>query len=63
MDDARVSVSLATIELKPEGERTLLTLTEHGAFLDGLEPPIGREQGWGSLLDALGRALARPSAD
>lgn len=63
MDDARVSVSLATIELKPEGERTLLTLTEHGAFLDGLEPPIGREQGWGSLLDALARALARPSAD
>jgi uncharacterized protein YndB with AHSA1/START domain len=57
MDEARVSVSLATIDLKPEGERTLLTLTEHGAFLDGREPPIGREQGWGSLLDALARAL------
>jgi uncharacterized protein YndB with AHSA1/START domain len=60
MNEARVSVSLATIDLKPEGERTLLILTEHGAFLDGLESPAGREQGWGSLLDALARALATP---
>jgi uncharacterized protein YndB with AHSA1/START domain len=63
MDEARVSVSLATIDLKPEGERTLLILTEYGAFLDGLESPAGREQGWGSLLDALARALATPSVD
>ena len=32
-------------------------LTEHGAFFDGLVSPTGREQGRGSLLDALARAL------
>jgi hypothetical protein len=48
---------LATIELEPEGGRTLLTLTEHGAFFDGLDSPARRRQGTGSLLDALARAL------
>ena len=57
LDETRVSVSLATIELEADGGRTLLVLTEHGAFFDGLVSPTGREQGWGSLLDALARAL------
>jgi uncharacterized protein YndB with AHSA1/START domain len=57
MDETRVSVSLATIELGADGGRTLLVLTEHGAFFDGLVSPTSREQGWGSLLDALARAL------
>jgi uncharacterized protein YndB with AHSA1/START domain len=57
-DETRVSVSLATIELQADdGRTTLLVLTEHGAFFDGLVSPTGREQGWGSLLDALDRAL------
>lgn len=56
IDETRVSVSLATIELETDGG-TRLVLTEHGAFLDGLVSPTGREQGWGSLLDALPRAL------
>ena len=56
-DETRVSVSLATIELESDGGRTLLVLTEHGAFFDGLVSPTGREQGWGSLFDALSRAL------
>jgi uncharacterized protein YndB with AHSA1/START domain len=56
-DETRVSVSLVTVELQPDGGRTLLILTEHGAFFDGLDSPRSREQGWGSLLDALGRAL------
>ena len=57
MDEARTSVSLATVELKRDGAGTLLVLTEHGAFFDGLDSPTGRAQGWGSLLDALARVL------
>jgi uncharacterized protein YndB with AHSA1/START domain len=59
MDGSRMSVSLTTVELKPEGERTVLTLTEQGAFFDGLDVPARREHGTGSLLDALARVLRR----
>src|SRR5690242_10530919 len=45
LDGIRSSVSLATVELEPEGDGTRLTFTEHGAFLDGHEPPSLREQG------------------
>ena len=57
LDDARISVSLTTVEFKPEGERTRLVFTEQGAFLDGHEVPGRREQGMGSLLDALAAEL------
>jgi uncharacterized protein YndB with AHSA1/START domain len=57
LDEARVSVSLVTIELTAAGEGTLLTLTEHGAFFDGIEPPSLRAEGTGSLLDALAAEL------
>lgn len=57
MDETRVSVSLATIALRPDGDGTLLVLTEHGAFFDGLDSSAAREQGTGSLLDALSREL------
>ena len=62
MDDARISVSLATIELAPDGAGTTLVLTESGAFLDGHDTPEQREGGTGTLLDALGKALARQGA-
>jgi uncharacterized protein YndB with AHSA1/START domain len=62
MDDARISVSLATIELTPAGDGTKLVLTEAGAFLDGHDTPEQREGGTGSLLDALGQTLARQRA-
>src|SRR3954454_18102329 len=35
VDDRIMSVSVATIEFAAEGDGTRLTLTEHGAFLDG----------------------------
>jgi len=35
----------------------VLTLTEYGAFFDGLIDPVLREQGTGSLLEALAREL------
>jgi uncharacterized protein YndB with AHSA1/START domain len=59
VDDARMSVPLATVEPQPEGGRTRLIFTEHDAFLDGLEAPGLREQGTRDLLEALGRELAR----
>jgi uncharacterized protein YndB with AHSA1/START domain len=61
-DETRISVSLATVELRPEGAGTLLVFTEHGAFLDGQDTPDLREQGTGSLLDALGADLQREPA-
>lgn len=59
MGEDRISVSLATVELKPEGEGTKLVFTEQGAFLDGLDDPAQRESGTGSLLDALAKELER----
>jgi uncharacterized protein YndB with AHSA1/START domain len=57
IDDVRSSVSLVTVELERDGDGTRLTLTEHGAFFDGLEDPDVRPGGTGSLLDGLARAL------
>jgi uncharacterized protein YndB with AHSA1/START domain len=54
---ARISVSLATIELLPEGKGTHLILTEQGVYLDGHDTPEERIHGMGILLDALGVAL------
>jgi uncharacterized protein YndB with AHSA1/START domain len=56
--DARISVSIATIELiRVEGGTTLI-FTEQGAFFDGLDTPEVREHGTNELLDALGKTLA-----
>lgn len=61
-DDARISVSLGTVELKREGSGTRLIYTEQGAFLDSQDQPAWREQGTGDLLDALREELARERA-
>lgn len=58
LDDVRISVSIATIELKPQGAGTKLTMTEQGAFLDGFDGADGREEGTRQLLDKLGASLA-----
>jgi len=63
LDDRRISVSVATVELKPEGKGTRLTFTEQGAFLDGFDDPGQREGGTRSLLDALDAELKRQSTD
>jgi hypothetical protein len=57
LDETRISVSLATIELKPEKDGTLLVFTEQGAFLDGYDDAGSRERGTRDLLDALGASL------
>ena len=59
LDDVRISISLATIEVEPDGDRTHFTLTEQGAFLDGYDDVSRREQGTHGLLDALGEFLRR----
>jgi uncharacterized protein YndB with AHSA1/START domain len=57
LNDQRISVSVATVELIPDGERTRLVLTEQGVFLDGLDQPAFREKGTADLLDKLGTTL------
>jgi uncharacterized protein YndB with AHSA1/START domain len=58
MNERKLSVSLATIELLAEGAaKTRLIVTEQGAFLDGYEDAGSREKGTGSLLDRLGASL------
>jgi uncharacterized protein YndB with AHSA1/START domain len=57
LDDRKISVSLATIQLKADGKRTRLMIAEQGAFLDGYDDAGAREHGTGELLDALGRSL------
>ena len=60
LDDARISVSLATIELTPVGTGTRMIVTEQGAYLDGLDTPAQREEGTQWLMDQLGEVLQRP---
>ena len=57
LDDKKISVSLATMQLKAENNRTTLMVTEQGAFLDGYDDAGSREHGTGFLLDALGASL------
>lgn len=56
-DERKISVSLATMQLKAQGARTTLKVTEQGAFLDGYDDADKREHGTGLLLDALGASL------
>lgn len=56
-DETKISVSLAIFELKPAGAGTRLTLTEHGAFLDGYDDNGSREQGSNVLMDRIGESL------
>ena len=57
LDDRKISVSLATLQLKSAGGKTTLAITEQGAFLDGYDDAGSREHGTGQLLDALGASL------
>lgn len=59
LDGARISVSLATVELVPDGDGTRLIYTEQGAFFDGRDIPEQREDGSRELLEALDAELQR----
>ena len=58
LDETKISVSLATIQLFAQGTETRLALDEHGAFLDGYDDGGSRKRGTGLLLDRLGASLA-----
>lgn len=53
LDGRRISASLATVELIPDGTGTRLVFTEHGAFLDGYDGEGERQRGTVDLLSAL----------
>jgi uncharacterized protein YndB with AHSA1/START domain len=55
--EARISVSLATIEFKASGAGTRLVFTEQAVFLDGYDDAGSRERGTAELLDKLDRSL------
>ncbi len=57
LDERKISVSLATVQLVALSERTTLKVTEQGAFLDGYDDAGSRQRGTGFLLDALGESL------
>jgi uncharacterized protein YndB with AHSA1/START domain len=60
-DDARISVSLATLEFDKSGENTVLTVTEQGAYLDGIDGADAntlRREGTAEMLDNLVGYLA-----
>jgi len=52
--DTQLSVSLSTVELAPEGDRTRLVFTEQGAFFDGHEDPALRANRLGLLAQLQG---------
>ena len=62
LDQARISVSLATVELKPAGDGTQLVFTEQAVFLDGDDDAGSRERGTRGLLDQLDADLRREAA-
>ena len=58
LDDRKISVSLATLQIKPEGRGgTRLTVDEQGAFLDGYDDAGARERGTSELLDKIAASL------
>jgi hypothetical protein len=58
MNDQRISVSVATIEIRGAGGGSDFVLVEQGVYLDGLDNPEQRRQGTEQLMDALAKSLA-----
>jgi uncharacterized protein YndB with AHSA1/START domain len=59
LDDKKISVSLATIELEATATGTRMKVTEQGAFLDGYDDAGSREHGTGGLMAALEKSLEK----
>lgn len=57
INDVKISVSLATLEIRPEGAGAKLVITEHGAYLDGYDDNGSREHGTNMILDRLDAIL------
>jgi uncharacterized protein YndB with AHSA1/START domain len=66
VNDARISVSVATIEFGKSGDGTALIWTEQGVYLDGIDgaqAPALRKGGTTEMLDGLTRYLTKQSAN
>jgi len=63
LDETRISVSLGTTELRPDGGGTKLVYTEQSVFLDSHDDAGGRERGTGALFDNLAAFLASSAVD
>lgn len=59
INDRRISVSIATVELSDDTNGTRLVYTEQAAYLDGLDGPTSRRSGVSTHLDLLGDVLAQ----
>jgi uncharacterized protein YndB with AHSA1/START domain len=59
LDDRRISFSLATVVLEPDGSGARLTFTEQDAFLDGYDDAGSREHGTKQLIEQLAAAVER----
>lgn len=57
LNEVKISVSLATVQLESTARGTRLKVAEQGAFLDGYDDAGKREHGTGLLLDKLGASL------
>ncbi|HEY3255264.1 MAG TPA: SRPBCC family protein [Polyangiaceae bacterium] len=55
--EARISVSLATVEFQPDGGGTRMKFTEQAVFLDGYDDAGSRERGTAELLGKLAAVL------
>jgi uncharacterized protein YndB with AHSA1/START domain len=63
LEGRRISVSVATVEFRPDGKGTHMVVTEHGAFLDGLDTNKQREEGTNFIMDKLGTWLEQQAAN
>jgi len=62
LDKVRISVSLATTEIKASGAGARLIYTEQGVYLDGYDDAGQREQGTNELFDKLEAFLSGKGA-
>jgi uncharacterized protein YndB with AHSA1/START domain len=58
LGDKPISVSLSTVELRPDGSGTRLLFTEQGVYLDGHDGTGERQRGTEDLLNNLERFLS-----
>lgn len=61
IDGAPISGSLLTMEFVLEGTGTRFVFTEQGAYLDGKDAPVQREEGSRELLESLAKMLGEPA--
>lgn len=57
VDEKKISVSQAAIEIIADGDGARFVLTEYGDYLDGYEDNGSREHGTNALMDALEKSL------